>query len=396
MPISPITLQRRFAELGRIRLGAKEGGKGRPMKLAAFRFTSANRRYIDDLATLYGGQPRPWDNNGKPEFEVFTDATSIPVIAMKGGLSQWMETWSGGGCVHRCDGERGADGTPCDPNDRAHADAKPTTRLSLMLPELDAIGAWRMESHGWNAAAEIPAVAELAQFVGDLVPAHLNMIERRSVRDGKTSRFVVPVLDLQIGAARLREIVAEKSGTAELDAPAAGGHRELGAGPSSTTEVAATPAASAAERLPTVADIQAATRVEGVFAIYRYLQERDALTPELDAACRTRRAELEQATAPGAGEQAPAQQELQPDEDGAYPAETVEDPPTAPAADPAAAEADAGAVWQQVLAAGGERGMTMPDLEDDFAARMGGLTSAEASVGELQHYLRLITEGAAA
>jgi hypothetical protein len=71
---------------------------------------------------------------------------------------------------------------------------------------------WRLESHGWNAAAEIPAVAELAQFVGDLVPAHLNLVERRAIKDGQTSRFVVPVLDLQIGTARLREIVAEKSG----------------------------------------------------------------------------------------------------------------------------------------------------------------------------------------
>ena len=49
MPIKPIVLQRRHAELGRIRLGYKaetNGGGTRPAKLERFRFTSANERYI--------------------------------------------------------------------------------------------------------------------------------------------------------------------------------------------------------------------------------------------------------------------------------------------------------------------------------------------------------------
>ena len=65
-----------------------------------------------------------------------------------------------------------------------------------MLPELDTMGVWRLESHGWNAAAEIPMIGELAMHVGDLVPARLSLVERRAIKDGKTSRFVVPVLDL--------------------------------------------------------------------------------------------------------------------------------------------------------------------------------------------------------
>lgn len=377
MPISPLTLQRRFAELGRIRLGAKEGGNGRPMKLAAFRFTSANKRYIDDLAVLYGGQPRAWDNGGKPEFEVFTDTTSIPVIAMKGGLSQWMETWSGGGCTHRCDGEVSAlTGERCDPDDRLHQQAKPTTRLSLMLPELEAIGAWRMESHGWNAAAEIPAVAELAQFVGDLVPAHLNMIERRSVKDGKTSRFVVPVLDLQIGAARLREIVAEKSGTTtELEAPAQG-RAALPAG-SSTPPAGPDPydawfarvaAASSTDDLVVIWDEGKAARVLGPEA------PKSQKHADLVAAWKTRAHDLKEA--------APAPAAAQPDEDGVVDAEIVPDPATGPSADE---------VWQQILKAGGEQGMSLPDVEDGYNEFSGGLMSAEASAGELQAYLQHLT-----
>ena len=228
MPISPLVLQRRHAELGRIRLGVKvpvgTSGKTRPGKLEKFRFTSPNASLIADIATLYGGTARPWNNAGKPEHEVITDATAIPVIVVKGGFSQWMETWSGGGCVHRCDGERDAiTGDYCDPDDRAHRDAKPTTRLSVMLRDVESLGVWRLESHGWNAAAELPMLAELAMHVGDLVPATLHLVERKAIKDGKTSRFVVPVLDLAVSKTRLVEVVSggAASNTPAINAPEA-------------------------------------------------------------------------------------------------------------------------------------------------------------------------------
>lgn len=206
MPIDPVVLQRRHTELGRIRLGDK-GDKGQPQKRTEFRFTSPDEQRIRDLATLYGGEPVPWDNKGKQEWEVKSTAKSIPVIVVKGGLSQWLEQWSAGGCQRRCTGvTETLTGKPClcDPDNRA---CKPTTRFSVMLPELEAIGVWRMESHGWNAGSELPPMVELAMHLGDLVPARLLLAERVTIKDGKTNRFVVPTLDLGISAARLAGIV---------------------------------------------------------------------------------------------------------------------------------------------------------------------------------------------
>lgn len=373
MPISPIILQRRQAELGRIRLGQK-GDRGQPQKLSTFRFTSPSEAYIAGIAELYGGTAQPWDNAGKAEFEVFTDAKSIPVIAVKGGLSQWMETWSGGGCTHRCDGEVSAlTGDACDPNDRAHRAAKPTTRLSVMLPELDAIGVFRLETHGWNAAAEIPAVAELAQYVGDLVPAQLHLVERRAVRDGRTSRFVVPVLDLRIGQARLREVVAAKSG-AELAGPAP--VAALGAGQQPAQPEAGAPAIAAP-----VPDYRAAADAAGsldeVRALWASANQAGHLDPELQAYLKARGDALQQpAPAPAAA----------PDAEGIVDGEVVDEPASASTAQ-APTGPDADQVWQQILTVAGQRGTPLPDLEDDVRTFFGGMTSAEASAAELSEYL---------
>ena len=379
MPISPIVLQRRHAELGRIRLGAKRGGNGAPMKLEQFRFTTHSERYARDLAELYGGTAQAWDNAGVASWEVYSTATSIPVIAVKGGLSQWMETWSGGGCAHRCDGERTADGEMCDPKDRNHINAKPTTRLSVMLPELEAIGVWRMESHGWNAAAEIPAVAELAQYVGDLVPANLHLVERRSIKDGKTSRFVVPVLDLQIGTARLREIVAAVSNGGELAAPATSSARAIEAGPTEN------PYAEWAT------EVQQATDLDTLGAIWTEMRDGHELvgpdsTPSAQRDAFVQAFKVRAAALKPAAVAEPAAEQPPVDEDGAVDAVLVEDPPPA-------ADGDADAIWATILRTASEmHGWSLPQLSDDFVRAI-GIIPDEASAAELQSYLHTLSTG---
>ena len=346
MPI--LTVQKRHAELGRIRLGQRvptSNGKTRPGKLDKFRFTSPNQRHIEALAQLYGGEAKPWDNNGRHEFEVITEATSIPVVVVRGGLSQWLETWTGGGCVHRCDGYTNVlTGEPCDENDPDHANAKPTTRLSVMLPQLEAIGVFRLESHGWNAAAELPGVAELAQMVGELVPANLTLHERVAIKDGKTSRFVVPGLDLEVGMKRVVELAnAQAQGIAPPAAAQIGGDRPQ-------IEAAAPDYAAAA------AD---ATTPDELKAIWRQAGESGQLTDDLKATITERANALSQT--PEAGE---------PPQDG-----TADTPPSAPAnpSTPASGQtsSDVDDAWMRLVMTAGKLNVTEPQLrtqlEQEFA-----------------------------
>jgi len=219
MPIRDI--QRRQTQVGKIRIGeTKDTGKKdksgrpimRPVKLEKFRFTSPSKALIEQVAEIYGGTPTEWDpqGGGARQWEVYTAAESLPVVVPPNSVSQWYESWAGGACVRRCDGQRemlSDQLCQCSP-DPAERLCKPTTRIALMLADVQGIGVWALESHGYYAATELPAVAELLAAAGGYVAGRLELEERsaRRPKDGggmETRRWMVPVLHVDAKPAEL-------------------------------------------------------------------------------------------------------------------------------------------------------------------------------------------------
>lgn len=202
MPI--LDIQTRARELGRIRLGqvVKTGnGKTRPEKIDRFRFTSYSRELLDEVAKLYGGTVAVWNpqGGGAAGFEVLTDAKRVPILVPPQPVTQWYELWSGGGCQRRCDGTTEVISDKqcmCSPEPEAR-ECKPTTRLNVMLRDVPGLGVWRLESHGYYAAVELPAVAEFLASTRGYVPAALVLEERVSKRGGQTRRYMVPAIEVE-------------------------------------------------------------------------------------------------------------------------------------------------------------------------------------------------------
>lgn len=209
MPI--LGMQQRLVEVGRIRTGVRKTtatGKSYPAKLETFRFTSVSKSQIECVAAIYGGQVKPWSNDGQAEWEVLTPVSEIQVYASPQECTQWYEMWSGGGCVRRCDGQRcsfAENGAlrevPCKCSDEDRGTpvgCKATTRASFILPQIEGIGVWRLESHGWNAAQELPMAYNMLRqqaMQGRYVPAILALRpEERRTPGGETMKFVVPML----------------------------------------------------------------------------------------------------------------------------------------------------------------------------------------------------------
>lgn len=373
MPI--LDLQKRARELGRIRLGVQEtftkrnGDEGtRPAKLDRFRFTGHSQTLIAKVAELYGGEPREWTPaGGTQQWEVISNTSRVPIMVPPQPVSQWYEFWTRAGCQHRCDGQRNVlTDEPCDPEDPKHLEAikKPTTRLNVVLRDVEGIGVWRVETHGFNAAIELPDVAEFLAQAGGYVNGWLSLEQRTSIEQTdqgpKTRHYMVPIIEVDVTPAQLM------AGHGRVAAPA------LAGGP-----VGSTPALAAAgpDYVALAADM---TDPEAVRDLWRQANGAGHMTQGLSEHLQKRVAEIEAAqTAAGgqpqgeAGDSTPPASPA-PDAEGVYEAEVVE---------------DADAVWARIVAAGADRGLgKLPDLQDDIATFL-GIGADQASAEELQLYL---------
>lgn len=209
------TMQRQAAELGRIRTGysrPNQDPKRRrvPVKSQTFILSSHSREYIERAAELYGGTVEEWtpQNTSVAQYRVITEAKELRAILPAGDpLSQSYEMWSGGGCSRRCDGEtEQLTRQPCvclarygeDWHERKPDEVcRPTSRISVMLPDLPDLGVWRLETKSYYAADAMAGGLDIVlQATGGkgLLPVRMWIEQRTAVRNGKTKQFQVVML----------------------------------------------------------------------------------------------------------------------------------------------------------------------------------------------------------
>jgi hypothetical protein len=347
MPI--LELQSRMYERGRIRIGQKvaaANGKNRPEKLDRFRFTSAAQENLEPIAAAYGGTVREWTpEDGRQQFEVITDSARLPILVPPNPVSQWLELWSGGGCQRRCDGVRDViSDSPClcDP-DPEKRECKPTTRLNVILRDMPGIGVWRLESHGWNAAVELPGLAAFVARADGMVPAFLTLEERVVKKDGRTNRFMVPGIDVDITPSQLL------AGTNGNGAAAVAGGQER-------TAIEAAP----------VPDYVAAAKAAPTLTAWRQVWERARENGHLTDELKARLTPIGEAL---------AKQQLE----------------HAAAAEPLPGDPDQ--LWMQIVSKCPE-GWTTGQLENDFTEFTGGVSPGDATAVDLAKYLGQLTAGA--
>ena len=209
-----LDIQKRARELGRIRIGDRvASGRGdRPNKLDKPRLTSPSKALIENAARVYGGEVKEWESPAGPQWQVYVAAEAIDVILPPGdmALDQHYELWTGGGCQRRCDGEveSMSDSACMCPEDvdlmaelaNQGQACRPTTRLKVMLPKVGDLGLWRLESHGYHAAAELAGTLEILRAGGlgrAMLRGTLRIEQRTAKKPGVgTLRYIVPVLEL--------------------------------------------------------------------------------------------------------------------------------------------------------------------------------------------------------
>lgn len=386
------TLQSRLAQVGVIRLGQKvptSSGNLRPAKLETLRFTSPSRMLIDAVADLYGGEVKPWQANTGPQFEVVTNAKEIPVLVPPQRIDPNMEHWGNGYRDRLCDGETETirqraclcaqmqqGGRRIDQRELC----KPTTRMSVMLADVPSLGTWKIESHGWNAAAELPTLAASIESAPQPIPARLE-VQVREKKDFDPSKpqgkqveskiFMVPVLHFDW-------LTPAQAFGGELGAAA---RAALGA---SAVQRHAIEAAKAEQARPRLTEeeyataAEEATEVEEVRGLWKLAARDEVLTDGLKAKLQARVADLTETDGKPSAQQAPTAPEP-----GAESADDVVDVEVEPNADE---------VFMRIQAVAGDLGWSTKELEQHVDKFL-GKSSGEADGFELTRFLGALGAG---
>ncbi|MGX6605601.1 recombination directionality factor [Micromonosporaceae bacterium Da 78-11] len=377
-----------------IRLGEQrlsQNNKLYPAKLETLRFTSASKSLIDAVAAAYGGEVKAWKGPSGPEWEVITKVKEIPVLVPPQRIDPNLEHWGNGFRDRMCDGETEtirqkpclcavavAAGKPFGPRDIC----KPTTRMSLMLAEIPSLGTWKLESKGWNAAAELPTLAASIESAPQPIPARLE-VQKREKKDFDPSKpekdqieskvYMVPVLHFDW-------ITPAQAFGGELGAAA---RAALGAAATQRHAIEAAKVESARRKF--TADeyltlVESAEEIDDVRELWTDANADGALTDEVKKALNERAAALKQAG------RTPEQQK---------PAAVPEPTPVPDDVVDAEVEPTADQVWALILPVAGAKGWNAEQLEHRCQQFL-NKSSDDANGFELTRFLGAIESGTVA
>lgn len=205
---SVASLGARWPQHGKIKFGERTEKAMRALK--TWRFMSPDRKAIEIIAGVYGGQVRPLHDplaNPNDQWQVTTEASAVRVYLPRGAYSVWYELWTKGARLRQCDGEDcqvrtqtpdgyDMDTVPCLCNERGVAQCKPKLRLDLMIPDVPFAGCWRFETSSWNAADAVPKMVDLIEQLqaAGIAEAELYLTPGSKLKSGKKTHFVVPGL----------------------------------------------------------------------------------------------------------------------------------------------------------------------------------------------------------
>ncbi len=220
-----LDVQKRSAEMFRLRFGDQRGNNHAPRKLTdSMRVTSYGRDIIEAFVDVYGGEPSKWQSPKGSQWEAYLPITEIPIWVLPGdSLSQWWEQYRGQVCEKRCNGEFDSlSGEACScPADigvrmKTKNACRPMTRVNIACPTVSENWAGAFVSHGMTAAETLPQAVwfvEGALRQGVRVPATLRIVEHKGRR-----HFIVPQIEpVRTSTAAL--VAAENGDAMQISAP---------------------------------------------------------------------------------------------------------------------------------------------------------------------------------
>lgn len=205
----PVGLMPKAQQSGKFGAGWKpEGGKGYPIKSDKFVAMHPDREMAGAVAVAFGGEVEEvTDKMMRPatQFRVKTKTSQMDVmLSTSGAFTSYYEVWTEGGVAMRTDGRTNlVTGTPlphpCPDPDlfdstqeavaaakawaKANGDLKLTTRFQVTPLDLPSLNPWKVETHGWIAAATFADVAEkllvFARMGIPFVQARLTLTNQR-------------------------------------------------------------------------------------------------------------------------------------------------------------------------------------------------------------------------